>query len=96
MPETGVEGGHSLEAAPDDVESPEDRLLREERQMALHDALGRLPDRQRTVVILSQLDGMSAREIGEILGTTEATVRVHLFRGLRRLRVLLAPARLMH
>lgn len=96
MPETGVEGGQSLEAAPDDVESPEDRLLREERQMALHDALARLPDRQRTVVILSQLDGRSAREIGEILGTTEATVRVHLFRGLRRLRVLLAPARLLH
>jgi len=97
MPETGGPDGHpGVEMAADDVESPEDRVLRRERQSALHDALGRLPDRQRAVVVLSQLDGRSAREIGEMLGTTEATVRVHLFRGLRRLRALLAPAGLMH
>lgn len=92
-PETGGFEGHmSVDTAADDLESPEERLLRHERRSALHAALGRLPDRQREVVVLSRLDGRSAREISEMLGTTEATVRVHLFRGLRRLRTLLAPA----
>jgi RNA polymerase sigma-70 factor (ECF subfamily) len=97
MPESsGPDGYGGLEMAAADVESPEQRVLRHERRSALHEALERLPDRQRAVVVLSQLDGRSAREIGSILGTTEATVRVHLFRGLRRLRTLLTPAGLMH
>ncbi|MGH9331026.1 MAG: sigma factor-like helix-turn-helix DNA-binding protein [Vicinamibacterales bacterium] len=35
------------------------------------------------------MEGHSAREVGQITGLNESTVRVHLFRALRRLRKLL-------
>jgi RNA polymerase sigma-70 factor, ECF subfamily len=69
--------------------SPEQRLLREEAAAALREAIEALPPRQRTVVLLSHLDGRSNREVSAITGMTESTVRVHMFRALRRLRRLL-------
>lgn len=71
---------------PADEPTPEDVLLRTERADELALAIATLPDRQRTVVLLSQLDGRSTREVSQITGLNESTVRVHLFRALRRLR----------
>jgi RNA polymerase sigma-70 factor, ECF subfamily len=51
--------------------------------------LGLLPPRQRAALILHYYGGYKAREIAEILGSTSATVRVHLSQGRRRLRRLL-------
>jgi RNA polymerase sigma-70 factor (ECF subfamily) len=70
--------------------SPEAGLLASERSQALSEAIGRLPARQRAVLVLSQLEGLSGPEIGALTGLSESTVRVHLFRALRRLRGLLA------
>ena len=39
---------------------------------------------------LSHLDGRTTREVSEATGLSESTVRVHLFRGLRRLRTLMS------
>jgi len=69
--------------------SPEATLLSRERRRALAGALAKLPERQRTVFVLSQVEGHSAREVGEMTGLNESTVRVHLFRAIRRLRKLL-------
>jgi RNA polymerase sigma-70 factor (ECF subfamily) len=69
--------------------SPEATLLSRERRRALAGALAKLPERQRAVFVLSQVEGHSAREVGEITGLNESTVRVHLFRAIRRLRKLL-------
>ena len=69
--------------------SPERRVLDGERHSALASAIRQLPDRQRAVVVLSQLGERSHAEIGAMIGLNESTVRVHLFRGLRRLRALL-------
>jgi RNA polymerase sigma-70 factor (ECF subfamily) len=52
-------------------------------------ALRSLPERQRVVLVLRYYAGYSVREIAEIVGSTAATVRVHLSRGRRRLRDLL-------
>lgn len=70
--------------------TPEALALRRERGERLMDAIGRLPERQRTVVLLSQIEGASTREVSEMTGLRETTIRVHLFRALRRLRSLLA------
>jgi len=70
--------------------SPEARSLEQERGARLMDAIGRLPERQRLVVVLSQLEGATTREVSEMTGLRETTIRVHLFRALRRLRSLLA------
>ena len=69
--------------------SPEARLLSKARAGEIAGALAELPSRQRQVFVLRYLDGQSPAYVGEALGLTEATVRVHLFRALRRLRGLL-------
>ena len=63
-------------------------VLRRERAKALLTAVRQLPNRQRTVIMLSHFDGRSTREVSQMTGLSESTVRVHLFRGLRRLRGL--------
>ncbi len=52
-------------------------------------ALRVLPLKQRAVLVLHYYAGYKAREIGDILGSTAATVRVHLSQGRKRLRTLL-------
>jgi RNA polymerase sigma-70 factor (ECF subfamily) len=70
--------------------SPEEQVLRSERRRQLHAALAQLPERQRLVFVLSHFEGRSSREVSELTGLNESTVRVHLFRAIRRLRGLLA------
>lgn len=53
---------------------------------AIESALKKLTQPQRMSVILNYYHGFRMREISEILGCSEGTVRTHLFRGLRRLR----------
>jgi RNA polymerase sigma-70 factor (ECF subfamily) len=69
--------------------SPEEQVLRRERRQQLMDALGKLPERQRLVFIMSHFEGRSSREVSQATGLNESTVRVHLFRAIRRLRALL-------
>lgn len=47
----------------------------------LHDALGRLPEQQKTCVLLRDYEGYSYREIGEITGQSEAQVKINIYRG---------------
>ena len=69
--------------------SPEAQLLAGERQRQLGKALTQLPERQRLIFVLSHFEGRSSREVSQITGLNESTVRVHLFRAVRRLRSLL-------
>ena len=55
-------------------------------------ALAKLPERQRSVFMLSHYEGCTSREVSAMTGLNESTVRVHLFRAIRKLRVLLADA----
>ncbi|MFA5817792.1 MAG: RNA polymerase sigma factor [Bacteroidales bacterium] len=47
----------------------------------LHTAIERLPDQQRTSVLLRDYEGYSYKEIGEITGQTEAQVKINIYRG---------------
>jgi RNA polymerase sigma-70 factor (ECF subfamily) len=69
--------------------SPEDHVLSGERRDQLTAALAKLPERQRLVFVLSHFEGRSSREVSAMTGLNESTVRVHLFRAIRRLRGLL-------
>ena len=55
-------------------------------------ALAKLSERQRRAVLLHEWMGYSFAEIGSILGTSEATARVHAFRGRDALRTLLGES----
>ena len=72
--------------------SPEDQAIAAERRRQLGSALTQLPERQRLVFMLSHFEGQTSKEVSAMTGLNESTVRVHLFRAIRRLRVLLAPA----
>jgi RNA polymerase sigma-70 factor (ECF subfamily) len=52
----------------------------------LERSLNELSTLQRSVVILRHLDGLSTKEVSEILHCSEGTVKTHLFRGLKKLR----------
>jgi RNA polymerase sigma-70 factor (ECF subfamily) len=52
-------------------------------------ALRELPPKQRAVLVLHYYAGYKAREIAAIVGSSAATVRVHLSAGRARLRTLL-------
>jgi RNA polymerase sigma-70 factor, ECF subfamily len=70
--------------------SPEQALLGRERRQQIADALAKLPERQRSVFVLSHVEGRTSREVSALTGLNESTVRVHLFRAIRKLRSLLA------
>jgi RNA polymerase sigma-70 factor (ECF subfamily) len=73
--------------------SPEDQVLAAERRASLMGAIAELPDRQRMVFTLSHVEGRTSREVSSMTGLNESTVRVHLFRAIRRLRGLLTSPR---
>jgi len=47
----------------------------------LHSALERLPEQQRTSLLLRDYEGYSYKEIGDITGMTEAQVKISIYRG---------------
>lgn len=51
----------------------------------LEEALARLPEIQRSVVMLRDYEGYNYQEIGEIVGITESQVKVYIFRGRKAL-----------
>jgi RNA polymerase sigma-70 factor (ECF subfamily) len=70
-------------------QKPERRLLSLEARDHLKDALAQLPDRQRMIVGLRDVEGHSAEEVCELLGLSQENQRVLLHRGRARLRVVL-------
>ena len=70
--------------------SAEADLRTAELRRALAVALGKLPDRQADVFVLSRIEGLKSKKIAGILGCSEETVRVHLHRAMKRLSVMLS------
>ncbi len=57
---------------------------------AVGEALETLPARQRTAFVLKNHQGLSIKEIAELMETAEGTVKVHLHRAVTALRERLA------
>jgi len=55
----------------------------------LRQALLRLPDTQREILVLRDLEGLSTREVAEIVGISEDNVKQRLHRGRLALRELI-------
>lgn len=68
---------------------PEDRLLSAETRSVVDDAIARLPDMQRAVITLRDVEGLSAQEASDVLGLTEVNQRVLLHRARSKVRARL-------
>jgi RNA polymerase sigma-70 factor (ECF subfamily) len=69
--------------------SPHESAERSELREELRRALAQLPEQQRWIVELFELDGFTGPEIAEMLEMSEGTVRWHLHQARRTLRAVL-------
>lgn len=86
---TDEDNGRPAEQVAGTEASNERRLLANERWAQVTEAVQALPDRQRLVFTLCHLDERTPAEISAATGMSQATVRVHLFRALRKIRAVL-------
>jgi RNA polymerase sigma factor (sigma-70 family) len=100
-----VDGDDEDDSSPlqiaDAAESPDDFALRRELAAAIQHGLAALPDEQRIILILSDIQGLAYEEIAQITSTNLGTVKSRLSRGRARLREVLKagellPARYRH
>lgn len=72
-----------------DQQEPSEILEIEEKRRNVRQALMKLPDQQRTTLILSYYQKLTYKQIAEILNCSIGTVKTNMFRALKRLAVLL-------
>jgi len=73
-------------APPAQQETPEHLIAKDETKRQVFSVMSRMPETYRTVLILREIEGLSCKEIGEMLGVTHATIRWRLHRARRMFR----------
>lgn len=76
MGEMGDDGGGS----------PHERLVGDERMRIVHELISRLPEKQRLVMQMRDMEEASYKEIANVLGLTEEQVKVNLFRARQKVK----------
>jgi RNA polymerase sigma-70 factor (ECF subfamily) len=79
------------EELPSDDEGPVELALSREALQLLAGAVGRLPADFRAAFLLRAEEGLSFRQIGEVVGVTEETARWRVFKARQKLMSVLAP-----
>ena len=80
-----VELTTEVEQTPD-ASSPYDRLVNKERLKLVHRLVGELPEKQRLIMQLRDVEGKSYKEIAAALRLTEEQVKVNLFRARQKVK----------
>ena len=78
--------GEASDSQMDHSPGPEERVLWDERDQALHQALNRLEERKREILTMQYFGGLSHKEIGRILKIRPDYVRVLGCRGKKELK----------
>jgi RNA polymerase sigma-70 factor (ECF subfamily) len=71
-------------------ETSEGLLVKKETRLEVEEALNKLPENLRMVLILKEYGDLNYKEIGRALGISEGNVKVRVFRARERLAALLA------
>ena len=71
--------------------SPDEQMIETERAELVRGALMRLPETHRAVVVLREYEGLKLREIAEVLGIPEGTVKSRMADALTQLSRRLRP-----
>ncbi len=70
---------------PDPSSTPEQQLIKKISMQSVEEGLKTLPDKQRQILVMRELGGMSYAEIGKALSLEEGTVKSRIFRARKRL-----------
>lgn len=70
----------------DTASDPYERLASKERLELIHRLIDGLPEKQRVVMQLRDIEGKSYKEIAVVLGITEEQVKVNLFRARQKVK----------
>jgi len=97
-PETSIEEllpafdetGHRILGDESWPESAEAALERSETRQRVRDAIGHLPEKYRTVLLLRDIEDLTTDQAARALGTTPTAIKVRLHRARQALRTVLA------
>ena len=74
-----------MEEAPE-ASGPYDQLENDERMTIIHRLVNQLPEKQRLIMQLRDIEGESYKEIAKVLNLTEEQVKVNLFRARQKVK----------
>lgn len=69
-----------------DASDPYSLCVRNEQMALIHRLIGGLPEKQRSILQLRDIEGKSYKEIADILQLSEEQVKVNLFRARQRIK----------
>jgi RNA polymerase sigma-70 factor (ECF subfamily) len=81
-----------LIAAEEPSDSIEDLVARKDQIRAIERVMARLPEEQRTAIVLKEYHGLTFQEIADLVGCPLSTVKTRLYQGLSVLRRELAKS----
>ncbi len=74
------------------LNSVEEKLIGNERLLMLHDAIAKLNEKHRPVIVLYYFDQLTYAEISELLNITEKKVKSRLFEARKKLKKILGKS----
>lgn len=83
--------GHRLDVGAPWPEDSQSLLESKEVRALVRDAISRLPDHHRTVLVLRDIEGLDNGEVAKLLGVQPEAAKMRLHRARRALRTLLDP-----
>jgi len=86
------ETGHRVSEPEEWRESAETALSRSQTRARVREAIDRLPEHYRSIVMLRDIEELSTAEVARMLGLTENAVKIRLHRARQALRTLLGSA----
>lgn len=89
--ECGSGAGRTVSQVADSGPSPSQVLDNQEESRLLEESIRLLPDNQRVVLVLHDIQGFSYQQIAEIVGTSIGTVRSRLHYGRMKMKEMLDP-----
>ena len=69
-----------------DLSGPYEQLVNDERMKIIHRLINELPEKQRLIMQLRDIEGESYKDIAKVLHLTEEQVKVNLFRARQKVK----------
>ncbi|MBR4366186.1 MAG: RNA polymerase sigma factor [Bacteroidaceae bacterium] len=76
----------ALHETADSDDSPAEKLIAKEGRTLIQQIVEQLPEKQRSIIQLRDMEGKEYKEIAEILQITESDVKVSLFRARQKIK----------